>query len=253
VKITILGSGTSQGIPVIGCHCDVCKSTDPRDTRTRVSALIENNDKSILIDIGPDFRTQMLTNQKENVDAVLITHEHNDHTAGLDDIRPINFQQKKDMPLFALPRVLYQLEKRFSYAFAGNRYPGAPRIELIPIHEQAFDIVGMQVHPIQVNHGSLPILGFRIENVAYLTDVRQIPESQFELLRNLDVLILSALRPKPHHSHLSLEEAIELSKRIGAQRTLLTHVSHRMGLYKEWSQVLPKGVYAAYDGMQIEC
>lgn len=253
MKIRVLGTGTSQGVPVIGCHCSVCQSTDPRDKRQRASIYIETDQLRLLVDIGPDFRAQMLQSGLSDIDAVFITHEHNDHTAGVDDIRPLNFLQKRNMPFYTLARVAKEIKKRFHYAFAEVKYPGAPQLEMVEVTEEAFYINNQKIQPILVLHGQLPILGLRVGRFAYLTDVKTIPESEMLKLEDLDVLIISALRHEPHYSHLTLEEALALSRRIGAQRTYFTHMSHKLGKHEEVERHLPDGIRLAYDGLSIVC
>lgn len=253
MKITLLGTGTSQGIPIIGCECETCLSDNPKDKRLRTACLIEINDKRIVIDIGPDFRQQMLATGGKEVHAILISHEHNDHVAGLDDVRPFNFKYMKDMPVYALDRVAESLEKRFDYIFNEEPYFGNPQVKLIRIDGNTdIEIEGISVRPIHVMHGKLPILGYRIGNFAYLTDVKNIPEAEFEKLKNLDILILSALRKEAHLTHLTLDEAIILSKKIGAKQTYFTHLSHLMGKHEETACLLPKGISVGYDGLSIE-
>lgn len=251
--IRVLGTGTSQGVPVIGCHCSVCQSTDPRDKRQRASIYIETDQLRLLVDIGPDFRAQMLQNGLSDIDAVFITHEHNDHTAGVDDIRPLNFLQKRNMPFYTLARVAKEIQTRFHYAFAEVKYPGAPQLEMVEVTEAAFYINNQKIQPIGVLHGQLPILGLRVGDFAYLTDVKTIPESEMPKLKDLDVLIISALRHEPHYSHLTLEEALGMSRRIGAQRTYFTHMSHKLGKHDEVEPHLPNGIRLAYDGLSIVC
>ena len=251
VRVVILGTGTSQGIPVIGCHCSVCTSRDTKDSRLRVSAYVETQGAKLLIDIGPDFRRQMLENNLQEVDAVLITHEHNDHTAGVDDIRPINFRYKNVMPFYAQPRVVEQLKSRFAYAFGSNKYPGAPEIHLNELDLTSFRVEGVEVIPIKVMHGELEILAYRIGDFAYLTDVKAIPEEEYRKLQGVDVLVLNALRKEPHYTHLNLDEALEVAERIGARQTFLTHISHKFGTHEEIEALLPNGVNVAYDGMEI--
>ena len=252
MKITFLGTGTSQGIPVIGCKCSTCTSEDTRDQRLRTSVLVEIEGINICIDVGPDFRQQMLTNSVKRLDAVLLTHEHNDHMIGADDLRPFNFAQGKDMPIYGEQRVLDELERRFDYAFKPHPYPGIPRFILHPIRSQdVFYVNGIKVIPVRVNHGLLPILGYRIGNFCYLTDVKTIPEKEFAKLKNLDVVVLNALRKKHHHSHMTLAEATDMSIKIGAKRTYFTHFSHDLGSVKEWEHELPDGVLPAHDGLQV--
>lgn len=252
MKIRLLGTGTSQGIPIVGCECEACLSTEVKDKRLRTSCLIELDGKRIQIDTGPDFRQQMLLAGGKEIHAVLITHEHYDHIGGLDDIRPFNFKYKKDMPLFTLPRVAKGIQKRFDYIFKTNPYPGAPQIQLIEIDGNSpFEIGDIEVLPVHIIHGKLPILGFRIQNFAYLTDVKTVPELEFGKLKNLDVLILSALRHEEHHSHLTLKEAVSLAKRINAKKTYFTHFSHLAGTHEEISKQLPESIFAGYDGLEL--
>lgn len=253
MKITLLGTGTSQGIPVIGCECKTCMSTYSKDKRLRTSCLIEIDSKRLVIDIGPDFRQQMLSAGGKEIHAILISHEHNDHIAGLDDVRPFNFKYMKDIPVYALDRVNKDIRKRFDYIFKTNPYPGSPQIKLIPIDGNNDIVVeGIPVTPIHIMHGKLPILGYRIKDFAYLTDVKSIPEKEFEKLKNLDVLVLSALRTGKHLTHLTLDEAIELSEKIAAKQTYFTHFSHLIGKHDEIEQLLPKNISAGYDGLEIK-
>ncbi|WP_235296735.1 MBL fold metallo-hydrolase [Portibacter marinus] len=252
MKITFLGTGTSQGIPVIGCKCSACLSDDHRDNRLRTSVFVEVGKTSICIDVGPDFRQQMLAHSIDKLDAVLLTHEHNDHMIGADDLRPFNFRQRKDMPIYGEQRVLDEVKKRFEYAFTSNPYPGSPKFLMESISDdQSFDVNGLSVTPVRVHHGSLPILGYRIGGFCYLTDVKTIPENEFKKLKNLDVIVLNALRKKEHHSHLTIDEAVQMSKKIGAEQTYLTHFSHDIGPVQEWEQELPKSVLPAYDGLEV--
>lgn len=253
MKVTILGSGTSQGVPVIACNCDICKSSDPKDKRTRCSALIEVDGQTIVIDTGPDFRAQMLHANVQNLNAVLFTHEHKDHVAGLDDIRAFNFKQNgKPMSVYATPEVQEALKREFSYVFAENKYPGVPEINLHTIGEDTFKVGTTTIVPIQVMHYKLPVTAFRIHNFAYVTDANYISKSQKEKLKGLKVLILNALRQSKHISHFNLEEAIELAQELGAETTYLTHISHLMGKHEEVSALLPEGIELAYDGLEIK-
>ncbi len=253
MTFTFLGTGTSQGVPIIGCPCEVCQSTDKKDKRLRVSGLLKIGDKALVIDCGPDFRQQMLREEVTDIDAILITHEHNDHIIGLDDVRPINFLHEKDMPVYADERVQEELKIRFSYIFAENKYPGAPRVSLQTIKAgEKFQIGNIEILPIEVMHGNLPILGFRIEQFAYLTDVKTISDLEIEKLQNLDVVVLSALHHKEHHSHSTLAQAIELAKRINSKRTYFIHFSHHFGLHEELETTLPPSMSLAYDGLAIE-
>lgn len=250
MRITFLGTGTSQGIPVIGCDCTVCKSTNLKNKRLRSSIFVEYQSGKILIDTGPDLRMQLLENNIDDIDYILYTHEHNDHTAGLDDIRPINFRNQKIVKAYGLERVIADIKVRFHYAFDDNPYPGSPQIELIPITKHAIIMDGITC--ISINHGNIDILGYRIEDFAYLTDIKFIEEDEFEKLRNLDVVVISALQKKSHHSHQSLDEAISLAQKINAKKTYLTHMSHTMGLVENWSSHLPETIYPAYDGLILQ-
>jgi phosphoribosyl 1,2-cyclic phosphate phosphodiesterase len=253
LKITLLGTGTSQGVPVIGCDCAVCRSTNLRDKRLRVSCLITTDDTQILIDVGPDFRQQMLKHGIKNLDAILITHEHNDHTAGLDDVRSFNFRQNFDMPIFVLPRVYDDLRQRFAYTFAEKRYPGAPAFDWnIIAYDKVFKIKNLSITPIEVMHGDLPIAGFRIGNFAYLTDAKTISEAALSKLQHLDTLVISALHHQQHHSHLNIKEAIDLVEQIKPKQTFFTHLSHHVGLHEEVIKTLPPNITLAYDDLSFE-
>ena len=252
MKITFLGTGTSQGVPIIGCDCLTCRSVDPRDKRLRTSAIIEKEDKKVLIDCGPDFRQQMLNNAFEKLDGVLITHEHNDHVIGMDDLRPLNFRQKINMPIFGSERTLSELKIRFSYAFDEKPYPGAPRLSLIPVLPgEEFEIENILIKPFEVMHGQLPILGFRMENLCYITDAKSIPEKSMEAIENCKVLVINALRYHDHRTHFTLNEALEFIKEINPQKAYLTHLSHLLPPYQKLEKELPENVIAAYDGLQI--
>lgn len=252
LELTFLGTGTSQGVPVIGCNCYVCQSDDARDQRLRTAAMLSYRGKHIVIDAGPDFRQQMLRAQPSFVDAILLTHEHNDHVNGLDDVRAYNFMRMQDMPIYCSARVADDLRARFAYAFSERPYPGAPRFALQIINKDTpFRVAGFEVQPLEVMHGNLPILGFRVGNLAYTTDVKSIAPAELLKLQELDTLVISALHHTEHHSHLTLEEALEWAGRIGARRTYLLHFSHRMGLQSEVEEKLPPGVFAAYDGLTV--
>jgi phosphoribosyl 1,2-cyclic phosphate phosphodiesterase len=252
MKITFLGSGTSQGIPVIGCECPVCQSDDKRDRRLRVAISIELQGKCLVIDSGPDFRYQMLRAGISRVDAILLTHEHRDHIGGLDDIRPFNFKYNMDMPVYATLGVQQALKKSFDYIF-DNNYPGVPQVLLKTIaRDTPFHIGDIEVIPIEYLHAKLPVLGFRIGNFAYITDIKTIEDSQLHYLEGLDILVLSALQHEQHYSHLTLEEALELTKKIGAKNTFFTHLSHTMGTFVDTEKLLPPNVYLAYDELVLE-
>jgi phosphoribosyl 1,2-cyclic phosphate phosphodiesterase len=248
----LLGTGTSQGVPVIGCTCEVCRSIDYRDNRLRVSVHLQIGNKSIIIDSGPDFRQQVLRERIKHLDAVIFTHEHKDHTAGLDDIRAFNFLHQKDMPIYGEKRVLEQLKREFAYIFSGVPYPGIPRVELFPITEEPFEIEGIEVIPLRVMHYKLPVLGYRIGDFSYITDVNYIAPEVLDKIRGSKVIVLGALRLESHISHFSLEEAVELLKDLAPEQAYLTHISHLMGLHRKVDEILPDFIRLGYDGQQIE-
>ncbi|RDV15863.1 MBL fold metallo-hydrolase [Pontibacter diazotrophicus] len=252
MKVTLLGTGTSQGVPVIGCTCKVCRSVDYRDKRLRVSVHLQVGDKSIIIDSGPDFREQVLRERIKSLDALVFTHEHKDHTAGLDDIRAYNFMQQKDMPLYAEERVLNQLKQEFSYIFSGFKYPGIPQVQLHPVTNEPFEVEGVPFMPIQVMHYKLPVFGYRIGDFSYITDANYISEEEKEKVKGSRVIVLDALRIEKHISHFSLQEAVELLEELQPERAYLTHISHLMGLHREVEQQLPEFIRLGYDGLQIK-
>jgi phosphoribosyl 1,2-cyclic phosphate phosphodiesterase len=252
VKITVLGTGTSQGIPLIGCNCQVCASPFAQDKRYRASIFIEHLGKKILIDTSPDLRNQFLKNSINDIDAILYTHEHNDHIVGLDDIRPINFFQQKDIPIYAEQRVMDALALKYDYIF-NKTYPGAPSIVPHLVQpEVGFRIEDTDVVPLRVMHGSLPILGFRIDNFAYLTDTSFVDPETMALMENLDCLIVSALHIEKHPTHFNLEDALAFAKAINAKKTYFTHMSHRMGRHFDIESKLPKSIYLAYDNLTFD-
>lgn len=247
LKITILGSGTSTGVPQIGCQCEVCRSSDSRDKRLRQSALVEWRGKRIMIDCGPDFRQQILSTGDAHLDALLITHIHYDHIGGLEELRGFS-----DFPIFARRDVNDALHQRLPYCFAEHPYPGVPHYDLVEINDHdAFDCAGITVEPIPVLHYKLPILGFMIGDLAYITDCKTIAQEQIERLRGVKLLVLNALRFEEHISHLSLTQALEIIEQIKPSRAVLIHMSHGIGLHAETSKLLPQGVELAYDGMTI--
>lgn len=252
MKITFLGTGTSQGVPVIACDCAVCKSLDFRDKRTRSSVLVETGDQTIVIDSGPDFRNQMLRERVKKIDALIFTHAHKDHTAGLDDIRSFNFIQKKAIPIYAKPEVISQLKNEFAYIFADNSYPGVPRLVVNEIDDNPFTIDKLKIVPIPVLHYKMPVLGFRIGEFTYITDANAIPEESLKKIKGSHVLVLNALQREKHISHFNLEEAIEVAKKLKPGKTYLTHISHKLGSHRNVSQELPESIELSYDGLQVE-
>jgi len=247
-----LGTGTSQGVPVIGCNCTVCKSSDRRDNRMRTAFFLDVEGVHIVIDAGCDFRQQMLANGIVSLDALLITHEHKDHMAGLDDIRPFNFMRHEAMPIFAEHRVVEAIKREFSYVFAEHPYPGAPMMNVQEIDEQPFEYMGIQIQPLRVRHLNLPILGYRIGQFAYITDASYIPPETMALLDGVECLVINALRFEKHYSHFCVSQAIEIIQTIKPKDAYLTHCSHSMGLYVDACKLLPEHVHLAYDGLRLE-
>ena len=252
LSFQFLGTGTSQGVPVIGCPCEVCTSEDPRDSRLRSAGLFSMDGKHLAIDIGPDFRQQILRTGIRTLEGILITHEHNDHVIGMDEVRPFNFMSRSDVQVYAEQRVLKELRIRFAYIFTPQPYPGAPQVRLNAIDAlHSIETANFTVTPLRIMHGGLPILGFRIQNIAYCTDVKHIPEETLEKMEGLEHLILSALHHNRHHSHSNLEEAVELASKIGAKHTWFTHCSHNMGTYEKINNILPENMQLAYDGLVV--
>lgn len=251
MRVTVLGSGTSQGVPVIGCQCEVCQSTNPKDKRLRSSIFIEVEGKNLVVDTGPDFRQQMLREDVRKLDAVLFTHEHKDHLAGLDDIRAFNFVQRKEMRVYATERVQSALKREFHYAFSEVRYPGVPQIHLETISNQPFMVEGVEVIPIEVLHHKLPVLGFRIHDFCYVTDANFISPEEKEKMKGCKALIINALRKTEHISHFTLDEAIALIQELKPEQAYITHISHQMGLHDVVEQELPDGIFLAYDGLTL--
>jgi phosphoribosyl 1,2-cyclic phosphate phosphodiesterase len=251
LTITFLGSGTSQGVPVIGCECEVCTSLDFRDKRLRSSVYVKTDDVTFVIDTGPDFRQQILRERINQLDAVVFTHEHKDHTAGLDDIRAFNYWQKMDMPVYASGRVIEHLKKEFSYIFSDKKYPGIPKIEVSEIQNQPFYIKRTKVTPIEVLHYKLPLYGYRINDFTYITDANYISDEELEKIKGTKVLVLNALQKAAHISHFNLEQAIELAKRVGAKKTYFTHISHSLGQHNKVSHELPENIFLAFDGLKV--
>lgn len=254
MKVTFLGTGTSQGIPVIGSTHPVCLSSDSKDKRLRSSVMIEINQTILVIDCGPDFRTQMLRENPSHLDAILFTHEHSDHTAGLDDIRPFYFNQKGDFQLYGHKRVFDSLKQRFGYIFeTENKYPGAPTVALNEIKNNVpFQINNVHITPINVYHNTLQVFGFRIKNFVYLTDVKTISDQEIKKLVKTKVLVVNALREREHHSHFTLSEALSFIEKVKPEKAYLTHISHELGFYEEVQKTLPKNVFLGYDTLTLE-
>lgn len=254
MKITVLGSGTSQGVPIIGCKCEVCKSDDPKDKRLRTSILIEERDTVICIDAGPDFRAQMLRAGVTHLDAILITHQHKDHIGGLDDVRPFNFIQHKAMPIYASSEAQNEIIKEYSYAFVeeDKRYPGSPSYNLIEIDGSPIVINGITIEPVEMNHFNMLCYAFRIGRFGYVTDLSYLSEEAFQKLTGIDYLVIEALRKEPHYSHLCLSQAIDIAEKLNVCKTWFTHVGHRMGKAAEVNPALPANMMLAYDGLIIE-
>lgn len=279
-RLTFLGTGTSQGVPMIGCDCDVCRSSDPRDKRLRASALIDFSGLRILVDAGPDFRQQMLRAEVNHLDAILLTHNHKDHTGGLDDIRAFNYLERRASEIYCESYVEASLRQEYSYAFAKNKYPGAPEWHVHNIDSNPFtirsggltkvlswesgkgysysvvdmddEVRSAEIIPVRGMHYQLPVLGYRFGNIAYCTDMNYIPEEEFEKLKGLDHFVINCVKNGRHISHFSLEEAIETAQRVGAKHSWLTHLSHQLPCYEELASQLPEGILPAYDGLTIE-
>lgn len=251
MKITFLGTGTSQGVPVIACKCNVCQSTDFRDKRLRSSIHIQKENLSFTIDCGPDFRQQMLREEIDVLDAIVFTHEHKDHTAGLDDVRAYNFLNDMEMPLYATKRVEANLRNAFDYIFSNSKYPGVPRINFNTISNHPFFLKGQKIIPIEVLHHRLPVLGFRIDDFTYITDANYIPEKEKEKIKGSKVLVLNALRKEKHISHFTLEEAITLAEELEPEQTYFTHISHLLGKHQDVEKELPPNMNLGFDELKI--
>lgn len=253
MKITVLGSGTSQGIPVIACDCLVCTSSDVRDNRLRCSILIEHKGENYVIDTGPDFRQQMLRHKVKSLRAVLMTHEHKDHIAGLDDIRAFNFLENRDMDVYCTPQVEKALRREFHYAFDNEKYPGVPELAIRTIGLEPFSLFsGLNVIPVEVMHYKMPVLGFRFGDFAYVTDAKTVSETEAEKLKGVKVLIVNALRKEEHISHFNLEQALDFIAKVQPETAYLTHISHLFGTHEAIEEELPANVFVAYDGMQLQ-
>jgi len=258
IHLTLLGTGTSQGVPVIACDCGVCTSTDSRDKRLRSSVLFEvdgdhapQGKKVFVVDTGPDFRQQMLRQEVQVLDAVLFTHEHKDHVAGLDDVRAFNFRQKRDMDVYAAPRVQEALQREFQYVFSSDPYPGVPRVHMCDLDGEPLTIGGVEVVPLPVLHHSLPVFGFRIGPIAYITDANAFAQETWDRLEGVEILVLNALRREKHISHFTLEEALEVVDRVGPAEAYLTHISHLLGKHRDVAPDLPRGVFLGEDGLRL--
>jgi phosphoribosyl 1,2-cyclic phosphate phosphodiesterase len=252
LRLTFLGTGTSQGVPVIGCQCKVCNSDDFHDKRLRTSALITTAEGHIVIDAGPDFRQQMLTHRIGELQAILLTHEHVDHIFGLDDIRAFNWLQRKPTDIYAEKRVQQAIRRIFDYVFARWKYPGIPQMDLHNIKSRPFRVGSLEFIPLRCYHHKLPVLGFRTGKLTYLTDVNSIPDREMEKMMGTKVLVVNALRHERHISHYNLEEALQLVEKVRPDKTYITHISHAMGLHREVEQTLPAGVCLAYDGLTVD-
>lgn len=252
MKLTFLGTGTSQGVPVIACRCRVCRSVDERDRRLRTSALLTTNEgKHILFDIGPDFRQQMLRQKVESLDAIMVTHAHRDHVAGLDDVRSFNYVQHKNMDVYLNAIAKHALMRDYGYIFEHHEYPGLPEADLHEV-DAPFVAAGVTVVPVKAMHKDLPILAFRVGEMAYITDANHIAPEELEKLKGVKVMVINALRRQKHFSHFSLPEALEVIDKVQPERAYLTHISHEMGLHAEVEKTLPEGVFLAYDNLEVE-
>ena len=251
MKITFLGTGTSQGVPVIACKCEVCTSPDYQNNRLRTSVMLEVKNKIFVIDSGPDFRMQMLREEVHQLDAILFTHEHKDHVAGLDDVRAFNFKHDREIDVYAEQRVQAALKNEFSYIFSGINYPGIPRVILHDIPNEEIIVQGVSVLPIRAMHYKLPVFGFRIGDFTYITDAKTISEEEKSKIKGSKILVLNALRKEEHISHFTLAEAIALAQELGAESTYFTHISHQLGLHDEVQAELPEGMFLAYDGLKL--
>jgi phosphoribosyl 1,2-cyclic phosphate phosphodiesterase len=251
LKITFLGTGTSQGVPVIACNCEVCISDNAKDKRLRSSILIESQEKTVVVDTGPDFRYQMLRANVQKLDGVVFTHEHKDHIAGLDDVRAFNYKQKEAMNIYASLQVQESLKREFYYVFSGFKYPGIPQIDMHEINLETFSIGDINFTPIEVMHYKMPVLGFRINDFTYITDAKTISDTEKEKIKGSKILVINALQKEKHISHFTLEEAIAFAQEINAETTYFTHISHKLGKHDDVMAYLPQNIKLAYDGLEI--
>lgn len=252
MKVTILGSGTSTGVPVITCSCEVCTSSDPRDKRLRASIMLEMDNRTIVIDTGPDFRTQMLRANVKDIDAIIFTHSHKDHVGGLDDVRPFNYFKKKSIPIYAEAYVIEALNREMPYAFnTKDPYPGVPKLDINEITTEPFEIFGIPIIPIRAMHSKMPVLGFRVRNFTYLTDAGRIEDREIEKIKGSHFFVVNGIQWTPHYSHFNVEEALQLIHTVNPRKAYLTHISHKLGLHKTVETLLPQNVKIAYDGLVI--
>ena len=252
MKVTFLGTGTSQGVPVIACRCAVCTSADPRDNRLRSSILIESNGVNVVIDSGPDFRQQMLRAKVNYIDGLVFTHEHKDHIAGMDDIRAFNYVHNEKVNIYATERVQDALKREFPYIFEDFKYPGVPEIQMHTISNAPFSVAEMNLIPVEVLHYRLPVLGFRVGDFTYITDANAITEKEIAKIRGSKIVVLNALRKEPHVSHFTLNEAITMLEKIGPEKAYLTHISHQLGRHNDVEAELPAHIRCAYDELILE-
>lgn len=251
LKVTFLGTGTSQGVPVIGCRCEVCRSKNPKDKRLRTSVMVESSATRVVIDTGPDFRQQLLVAGTNRLDAVVFTHEHKDHIAGLDEVRAFNFIQKRKIPVYATTRVQEAIKREFAYIFSEEKYPGIPEIEVFTIGSDPFCIGDLSITPVDVLHYQMPVKAFRIGDFSYVTDANFISDTEKQKLCDSTVLVVNALRREEHISHFTFQQALDLIKELNPQKAYLTHISHQLGLHEQVSKELPSNVELAFDGLQI--
>ncbi len=252
MKVTLLGTGTSQGVPVIACECAVCKSKDPKDKRLRSSVMLSINDKNLVIDSGPDFRQQMLREKVMNLEAIIYTHEHKDHVAGMDDVRAFNFKENKDMHLYGNQGVGEALRREFHYAFSEFKYPGVPEVVFHLIGSDPFSVGDFNIVPIDVLHYKMPVKAYRIGGFGYITDANLISDAELEKFKGIEILVINALRKEKHPSHFNVEQAIEIARKINPRKAYFTHISHLLGKHEEVSTELPAGIEIAYDGLSFD-